>query len=204
MRAIEFTGILLENRRRLAAYVREHISTILKLRTLPSRYAAILPISTLVMPERSPDLADQLRAFEEMCRQSGFPLTVQRRVILECVLQRHDHPTADQVHEEVRARVPEISRTTVYRTLEALVQMGAIRRAHHLGPASRFDSNTHHHHHLVCVRCNSVTDFEDPRLDSLPVPETTRTAFQIMDYSVHYAGLCAACQAADRKGQSNL
>jgi Fe2+ or Zn2+ uptake regulation protein len=84
---------------------------------------------------RSPELADQLRAFEQRCRENGFPLTIQRRVILECVLQRHDHPTADQIHEEVRARVPEISRTTVYRTLEALVQLGAIRRAHHLGPA---------------------------------------------------------------------
>jgi Fur family peroxide stress response transcriptional regulator len=149
------------------------------------------------MSLRSPDVADQLRAFEEVCRQSGFPLTVQRRVILECILQRHDHPTADQVHEDVRARVPEISRTTVYRTLESLVQMGAIRRAHHLGPASRFDANTAHHHHLVCMRCNSVVDFEDPRLDQLPVPDESRTSFQILDYSVHYAGLCATCQRAE-------
>ena len=151
------------------------------------------------MPSRSPELAEQLRAFEERCRQSGFPLTVQRRVILECVLQRYDHPTADQVHEAVRARVPEISRTTVYRILEALVQMGAIRRAHHLGPASRFDANTGHHHHLVCMRCNSVVDFEDPRLDQLPVPDDARTSFKVVDYSVHYAGLCSACQEAERE-----
>ncbi len=146
------------------------------------------------MSPRSPELADRLRAFEEACREQGFPVTVQRRVIFECVLQRHDHPTADQVHEQVRARAPEISRTTVYRTLEALVQMGAIRRAHHLGPASRFDANTSHHHHLVCTRCNSVVDFEDPRLDRLPIPDKALTSFQILDYSVHYAGLCAHCQ----------
>jgi Fur family transcriptional regulator, peroxide stress response regulator len=195
---IEFTAAFVENRRRLVAYLRELISIILKQKKPAPRYHAVLPILTRHMSERSPDLADQLRAFEEMCRQSGFPLTVQRRVILECILQRHDHPTADQVHEDVRARVPEISRTTVYRTLEALVQMGAIRRAHHLGPASRFDANSGHHHHLVCVRCNSVVDFEDPRLDQLPIPDEVRTKFQIMDYSVHYAGLCASCQRADR------
>lgn len=197
MRTIEFTAVFMENRRRLAAYMRELISTIVKQRPDAPRYLAVLPLASSPMPERSPDLADQLRAFEEMCRESGFPLTVQRRVILECILQRHDHPTADQVHEEVRARVPEISRTTVYRTLEALVQMGAIRRAHHLGPASRFDANVGHHHHLVCMRCNSVVDFEDPRLDQLPVPDQMRTKFQIMDYSVHYAGLCSACQKAE-------
>ena len=199
MRAIEFTAVFIENRRRLAAYMRELISIIVKPKGPQPRYVAVFPILTEAMPSRSPELAEQLRAFEDMCRQSGFPLTVQRRVILECVLQRHDHPTADQVHEEVRARVPEISRTTVYRTLEALVQMGAIRRAHHLGPASRFDANTGHHHHLVCMRCNSVVDFEDPRLDQLPVPDAVRTSFKIVDFSVHYAGLCAACQKAERE-----
>jgi Fur family peroxide stress response transcriptional regulator len=153
-----------------------------------------------MMPPRSPELAGQLRAFEQRCRESGFPLTIQRRVILECVLQRHDHPTADQIHEEVRASVPEISRTTVYRTLESLVQLGAIRRAHHLGPASRFDANTGHHHHLVCMRCNSVTDIEDPRLADLPVPEQLCGNFRVMDYSVHYAGLCAACQKEGGSG----
>lgn len=202
MRAIEFTAVLLQNRRRLAAYLREQIWTILNPGARQLRYAAILPMSTSEMPSRSPELADQLRAFEEMCRQSAFPLTVQRRVILECVLQRQDHPTADQVHEDVRARVPEISRTTVYRTLEALVQMGAIRRAHHLGAASRFDPNTGHHHHLVCVRCNAVVDFEDPRLDQLPVPEQARTSFQIIDYSVHYAGLCVTCQQVENRAKS--
>lgn len=197
MQVVRVKAILLENWRRLAAYVHDNVWTILELRKLPPRYMPILPISTVMMPARSPELIDQLRAFEERCRTNGFPLTVQRRVILECVLQRHDHPTADQVHEEVRARVPEISRTTVYRTLEAFVQMGAIRRAHHLGPASRFDSNTGHHHHIVCIRCNAVMDFEDARLDDLPVPEPKSTGFRIMDYSVNYAGLCAVCQDED-------
>ena len=198
MRALEFTALVHDYGRRLAAYAFERLWVILNPSGHQLRYAIAPLISTSIMPSRSPDLADQLRAFEEMCRQSGFPLTVQRRVILECVLQRQDHPTADQVHEEVRARVPEISRTTVYRTLEALVEMGAIRRAHHLGAAQRFDANTGHHHHLVCVRCNAVVDFEDPRLDQLPIPERSSTNFHIMDYSVHYAGLCPSCQQDER------
>jgi Fur family peroxide stress response transcriptional regulator len=149
------------------------------------------------MPERSPELAERLRAFEDRCREAGFPLTVQRRVILETMLRRDDHPTAEQIHEAVQARVPEISRATVYRALESLVRLGVIRRAHHLGPATRFDSNTGHHHHLVCVRCNCVTDFEDARLDSLPLPDRSRTGFQTVDYSVHFTGLCAECRQAD-------
>lgn len=149
------------------------------------------------MPKRSPEFAEVLRAFEDRCREAGFQLTVQRRVILEAMLVRDDHPTAEQLCDAVRAQVPEISRGTVYRTLESLVQLGAIRRAHHLGPAARFDSNTEHHHHLVCVRCNRVIDFEDARLDNLPLPDRRRTGFRITDYSIHFTGLCAECQKAD-------
>jgi Fe2+ or Zn2+ uptake regulation protein len=146
------------------------------------------------MPERSPELAERLRAFEERCREAGFPLTVQRRVILETMLLRDDHPTAEQIYDTLQARVPEISRATVYRALESLVQLGAIGRAHHLGPAARFDANASHHHHLVCVRCNRVMDFSDARLDNLPLPDGSLTNFQTVDYSVHFTGLCAECR----------
>jgi Fur family peroxide stress response transcriptional regulator len=149
------------------------------------------------MPERTPELAEVFRAFEARFRELGFPLTVQRRVILEEMLRRGDHPTAEQIYHAARARIPEISRGTVYRTLESLVQLGAIGRAHHLGPATRFDSNTEHHHHLVCVRCNRVIDLQDARLNNLPLPDRTRTGFRITDYSVHFTGLCAECQQAD-------
>ena len=149
------------------------------------------------MPKRSPDVAERLRAFEDRCRAAGFPLTVQRRVILETMVLRDDHPTAEQIYEAIRAQVPEISRATVYRVLESLVQLGAIRRAHHLGSATRFDSKTDHHHHMVCVQCNRVIDFEDARLDDLPLPDHSRTGFQTTDYSIHFTGLCAECQQVD-------
>jgi Fe2+ or Zn2+ uptake regulation protein len=149
------------------------------------------------MAERSPELAEVLRAFEDRCREAGFPLTVQKRVILEEVLLRDDHPTAEQIRDAIQARVPEISRATVYRVLESLVQLGAIGRAHHFGPAARFDANPGHHHHLVCVRCNRVIDFEDERLDNLPLPDRTPTGFLTIDYSIHFTGLCAECQQAD-------
>jgi Fur family peroxide stress response transcriptional regulator len=149
------------------------------------------------MPKRSPEVAKILRTFEDRCREAGFQLTVQRRVVLETMLLRDDHPTAEQIYDTIRASVPEISRGTVYRTLDSLVQLGVIRRAHHLGPASRFDPNTDRHHHLVCVACNRAIDLEDTRLDQLPLPSRRRTGFRITDYSIHFTGLCAECQKAD-------
>lgn len=154
------------------------------------------------MPVRMSEFSTKLREFEERCRRQGVALTVQRRVVFETMLQRDDHPTVDQIFEVVQERLPEVSRATVYRNLEALVEMGVIRRAHHSGTAVRFDAKTHHHHHLICTRCGRMVDFEDPRLEGLPTPERATTGFRVDDYSVHVMGLCADCQAADRRASS--
>jgi len=134
-----------------------------------------------------------LRRFESLCRERGLPLTVQRREILKALLQRNDHPTADQVYETVKERVPGLSRTTVYRVLETLVELGVARRLHHPGANARFDGNTSRHHHLVCRICNQVIDFESPSLDRLKLPSSGQHGFRIEDYSVHVVGVCGQC-----------
>lgn len=135
-----------------------------------------------------------LGQFEAVCRREGLPLTVQRRAVLEALAVRHDHPTADALYDEVKERVPGISRATVYRVLEALVRAGVARRASHHGAAARFDPNTDRHHHLACTRCDRVVDLEDGALDALPLPDARRTGFHVTDYSIHFSGVCDACR----------
>ena len=124
-------------------------------------------------------------------------LTVQRRTILEAVLRRKDHPTAEEVYQAVRGRIPGLSRTTVYRVLETLAELGAIRRLEHAGGTARFDGRVERHHHLVCVQCHRVVDFEDPALDRIVLPHGEPGGFKIDDYSVHLLGTCGRC----RKGR---
>ena len=139
-------------------------------------------------------IAERLQEFEALCRRQGVPLTVQRRVVLEAVLERDDHPTADQIVEIVKVRVPNISRTTVYRVLDALVDMGMIRRLHHPGPAVRYDGKVRRHHHLICRRCHQVIDWEDARLNRLRPPDVGAEGFEIEDFSVHFTGVCGECR----------
>lgn len=139
-------------------------------------------------------IAERLQEFESLCRRQGVPLTVQRRVVLEAVLERDDHPTADQLVEVVRQRVPDISRTTVYRVLDALVDMGMIRRLHHPGPAVRYDGKIRRHHHLICKLCHAVIDWEDARLNRLRPPDVAAEGFEIEDFSVHFVGVCGECR----------
>lgn len=135
----------------------------------------------------------KMEEFQRLCRQLGLPLTVQRRAVLEALMHRHDHPTADQIFEDVSTRIPGVSRTTVYRVLETLVKIGIARKVCHPGAAARFEAETHRHHHLVCLQCSRMVDLEDPRLDTIPFPDARARGFEVQDYSVQFRGTCLDC-----------
>jgi Fur family peroxide stress response transcriptional regulator len=137
---------------------------------------------------------DKMAQLETACREHGLPLTVQRRTILEVLAERTDHPTADQVWEAVCERMPGVSRTTVYRVLDAFVRLGLAVKAPHTGQSVRFDPRTERHHHLVCVECDRVLDLESPALDDVRLPDMKRIGFRVDDFYIHIRGVCADCR----------
>jgi Fe2+ or Zn2+ uptake regulation protein len=114
---------------------------------------------------------------EAECRRRGLALTIQRRTVFA----------------ELAARLPDLSRTTVYRVLETLVDAGLARKVHHAGGVARFDPMTSRHHHLVCDACGRLVDLEDEMVPPLRLPDSSRTGFRIKDYSVSFTGLCPDC-----------
>lgn len=119
---------------------------------------------------------------------------MQRRVVLDALLDRDDHPTVDQLYEDVGGRMPGVSRTTIYRALETLVDLGLARRTNHFEASARFDGNTDHHHHLVCQRCDRVMDIDHPTLNKLSPPNLGKIPFEVLDFSIHVEGICEDCQ----------
>lgn len=119
----------------------------------------------------------------------------QRQLVLDAVCARCDHPTADQIYLDVRARDDQISRGTVYRNLGVLSEAGAI--AHVKTPAAdRYDARLDRHHHLLCIRCGRV--FDAPlrycvEYDALVAGET---GFHIFGHRTLFEGVCPACAAA--------
>lgn len=144
-------------------------------------------------------LSEKLELLEARCRERGIPLTVQRRAVLEALVGRADHPTADQIYEVVQLRLQGVSRTTVYRVLETLVSLGLASKAVHYGTAARFDPNIEHHHHLVCMHCDKVIDIVSPELEDLEVPQVRRSSFEIVDFSVHFLGICRECKVRQKR-----
>jgi len=138
---------------------------------------------------RKPDL-------ESVCRKNGLALTVQRRAVCEALSSRKDHPTADQVYEDIKIRLKGVSRTTVYRVLDTLVSIGVAKRISNPDSTARYDGNMQRHHHLTCTKCGTVYDLHDPALNNLQASLDMGTGFEIMDYSITFTGLCAQCRDA--------
>jgi Fur family peroxide stress response transcriptional regulator len=149
-----------------------------------------------------PARTERIELFKELCRERGERCTVQRRIILETVLDLDNHPSADQIFEAVEGRLPGIARTTVYRALEHLARMGVITKACHPGRIARFDPRLELHHHLVCLRCNEFFDFEDEELNHLKIPDTAALGFEINDYRVQLRGICQSCRELESKEET--
>jgi len=154
------------------------------------------------MKQQPRNRTSSLASVEDALHREGLPLTIQRRAIFEALEGRRDHPTAEQVYESVRERIPGLSRTTVYRVLETLVRVGAARKVDHPGAASRFDPRVDHHHHLVCVECERVVDLELTGEKRIAIPGPRKRGFKVFDYSIHFTGLCPECGRTARPGRN--
>ena len=124
-----------------------------------------------------------------------YRLTRQRRVILEELAKVTSHPSADEVYEMVRRRLPRISLGTVYRNLEVLSETGMIQKLAPGGSHMRFDANCHAHYHIRCVRCGRVDDAPVAPLPDIEQSLRKQTDYEVMGHSVEFLGVCPACKA---------
>lgn len=130
-------------------------------------------------------------------------LTEQRTLILEELKKVKSHPTADQVYDMVRKRLPKISLATVYRNLEFLSSVGLVQKLELAGNQRRYDGDIEPHVHVRCLRCGSVGDAS---LDN-GVPDLrsqARSDYAIFDQRIEFLGTCPKCgQKSGKNHQGN-
>ena len=124
--------------------------------------------------------------------------TNQRKVILEELCKVYSHPTASEVYEMVRKKLPRVSLGTVYRNLELLSNCGTIQKLDFGEPHKRFDGNPTPHYHINCVQCGKVEDVHIPLKKGLEDEAESQTGYRISGHHVSYNGLCPECQALDQ------
>jgi Fe2+ or Zn2+ uptake regulation protein len=132
-------------------------------------------------------------------RGRNWRLSPQRRVVAEVLVGDHVHLTAEEVHDLARERLPEISRATVYNTLNELVAMREVLEVDVIDGPKRYDPNVaEEHDHLVCDSCHAIRDVA--RSGKPPaIPEGARAGYRVTAVDVTYRGLCPACVARSRQ-----
>lgn len=124
--------------------------------------------------------------------EAGFRTGAARRQVIELLGGEHCALSA----LEIDARLPQVGRATVYRTLEQLEELELVHRVDVGGESAAYERNdpTGHHHHMVCVRCGRLVPFEDPALERAIHAVGERAEFEVTAHDVLLRGICPRCQ----------
>jgi len=124
--------------------------------------------------------------------KTGLKMTPQRVAILDYLDGNHEHPSAEDIYKHIREQYPMISFATVYKNLELLKNSGYLLELTIDAQRRRYDPDTKHHHHLICITCKKIVDiFED---FDIIIPEEDRGSFEMKGNHVEFYGVCPECK----------
>ena len=134
-------------------------------------------------------------SLQDALRSAGRRLTVQRRLILQVLEESDGHLDADALYDRVKARAPEVSLATVYRTLAVLREIGLVEE-HRLG-----EDHGHYeavrqepHYHFTCLRCGKVIEFDTPLVAQIEQDLCEQEGVRVTGAHLHVSGYCARCR----------
>lgn len=128
-----------------------------------------------------------------MRRRTEMVLTPQRELIIQELRSARDHPTAEELYQRLKARLPRISLATVYRNLETMSRAGLIRKIEAAGSQRRFDGSLCPHLHMRCVSCGRVMDAP---LDLPEIPSGLPKEIQghlVVGHTMEILVICTSC-----------
>ncbi len=138
----------------------------------------------------------ELAIFRKFLERRGLKLTSERQALFDEVFSKHEHVEADELLVRLRGKHKKISRATIYRTLELLVEAGVVGKLR-IGEAGYRYERLHagdHHDHLVCDQCGKVIEFFEPRIEQLQDEVASRHGFLLLSHHHQMRGICRRCR----------
>ncbi|MBQ3451113.1 MAG: transcriptional repressor [Selenomonadaceae bacterium] len=134
--------------------------------------------------------------------EGGYKMTPQRKEILRIFVEHTGHMSAEDVYKILREKDSDIGLATVYRALDLLSELGILVRMDFGDGCARYELNTvdpkiHHHHHLICLKCKKVIEFEEDLLEMLEAYIEKKSGFKIANHEVKFFGYCSECRAEE-------
>ena len=143
-------------------------------------------------------MADQklLKRFKEALKKEGLKYTPQRTAVLEEIIKDKGHRESEEIYLALKKKGQSVSRATVYRTMNILVNNGFARKMNLGDGRARYESkvNSPHHDHLVCMDCGLIVEFMDQKIEDLQDEIAIQYEFQLKRHIHQLFGLCKKCQ----------
>jgi Fe2+ or Zn2+ uptake regulation protein len=121
-----------------------------------------------------------------LLREYGINPSAQRVAVADYVLSTEDHPSADEVWTRVKQRFPQVSRATVYNTLNLFVEKGLLRQFALTEGRVVFDPHTDAHHHFIDDASGKIYDVPWDAVKVSNVPKLD--GFDVREYQVVMRG----------------
>ena len=132
---------------------------------------------------------------------AGYRLTGPRRALADLILGHGGHFTASDLAAAARDRRIGVSRATLFRALEVMVELGVVERLDlPSGDHAYVPCATAHHHHVVCSRCGRTTDVDDVGINEAVREIARMTGYRIDTHRLELFGLCRPCQSIVDRG----
>ena len=129
----------------------------------------------------------------EALRSKGYKATPQRIAICRITLNSREHPSAQQVYNEVKKIHPTVSLATVYKTMEVLRDLNLVQELNFPKGQARFDAYMNPHINLICVKCGKITDLDDLTSKEIANRVTVTTKFKPNGQRMDVYGTCQKC-----------
>ncbi len=143
-------------------------------------------------------MADLNQRMQAALARAGGRMTRQRRVILEVLQESAEHLTAKEIFLQAHARDPQVTLSTVYRTLELGTSLGVVRArklSQEHGPEWYEACAGEDHYHFICLQCKEVTEFDAPEVAEIVRRLAAEQGIREARASLAIYGVCARCSA---------
>ena len=136
------------------------------------------------------DKVGYLEKFVKILKENEIKITSQRLLILKYLDQHCTHPTADQIYTDLKSNNPSLSKTTVYNSLETLIDSGIIQRITITGKEVHYDINHGMHHHFYCKKCGKIIDID---IKCPNIEKMSQYGHKVEEVHGYVKGICKDC-----------